>query len=61
MKDVNFSAWHIHAKTLPVEEGVEAGRPPVLLGDAILIEWEESASAIVYWNGKQFVWYQQGD
>jgi hypothetical protein len=61
MKDLSFSAWQIHSKAHPVEEGVEAGRPPILRGDAILIEWEESASAIVYWNGKQFVWYQQGD
>jgi hypothetical protein len=61
MKDLNFNAWQTHSKAHPVEEGVEAGKPPILLGDAILIEWEESASAIVYWNGKQFVWYQQGD
>jgi hypothetical protein len=61
MRDLNFNDWQIHARMKPVEEGVEAGRPPTLLGDAILIEWDESASAIVYWNSKQFVWYQQGD
>lgn len=61
MKDLNFNAWQVHAKTKGVERGVDEGKPPVLLGDAILIEWEESASALVYWNGKQFVWYQQGD
>ena len=61
MKDLNFNAWQVHPKARPVERGVEEGKPPALLGDAILLEWEESASAIVYWNGKQFVWYQQGD
>jgi hypothetical protein len=61
MKDLNFNAWQVHTTARPVERGVKEGRPPVLLGDAILLEWEESASAIVHWNGKQFVWYQQGD
>jgi len=61
MKDLNFNAWQVHVKSAPVERGVGEGKPPVPLGDAILIEWEESASALVYWNAKQFVWYQQGD
>lgn len=61
MKDLNFNAWQVHPKAHRVERGVEESKPPVLLGDAILLEWEESASAIVYWNGKRFVWYQQGD
>jgi len=61
MKNLNFNAWQVHPKTRPVERGVEEGKPPALLGDAILIEWEESASAILYWNGKRFIWYQQGD
>jgi hypothetical protein len=61
MNDLNFNAWQVHPKARRVERGVEESKPPVLLGDAILLEWEESASAIVYWNGKHFVWYQQGD
>lgn len=61
MKDLNFNAWQVHPKGHPVERGVEEGKPPTLQGDAILLEWEESASAIVYWNGKRFIWYQQGD
>jgi hypothetical protein len=61
MKDLNFDAWQVHPKGRPVERGVAEARPPLLRGDAILLEWEESASGIVYWNGQRFVWYQQGD
>jgi len=61
MKDLRFDAWQVHPRGRRVERGVGEGKPPVLLGDAILMEWEESASALVYWNGKRFVWYQQGD
>ena len=61
MKNLNFDAWQIHPKTRKVEQGVGEGAPPALLGDAILLEWEESASALLHWDGKRFVWYQQGD
>jgi hypothetical protein len=61
MKDLNFNAWQVHPKGRRVEQGVGEGKAPTLIGDAILIEWEESASALVYWDGKRFIWYQQGD
>lgn len=60
MADMNFTSWDIYDKR-PVEKGVGEGRPPKLLGDAIWVEWEESASALVYWTGHKFAWYQQGD
>ncbi len=60
MKNLDFTAWQVHGKKRRVARGMGAGRPPVLGGDALLLEWE-SASALVYWNGKRFVWYQQGD
>ena len=60
MKDLDFTSWRIHPKAIPVARGVGAGQPPVLSGDALLLEWE-SGSGIVYWNGRRFVWYQQGD
>ena len=32
-----------------------------LQNEALFIEAAESAGAVVYWNGKKYVWYQQGD
>ncbi|MGH9721825.1 MAG: hypothetical protein ACRD8O_16575 [Bryobacteraceae bacterium] len=60
MKDLDFTAWRIHPASRKVGRGATARRPPSLAGDALYLEWE-SASAIVYWNGKRFAWYQQGD
>ena len=60
MTDMDFTSWDIYDKR-PVEQGAGERPPPKLLGDAIWIEWEESASALVYWTGRKFAWYQQGD
>jgi hypothetical protein len=30
-------------------------------GDALLVGKSEAASALIYWNGKRYVWLQQGD
>jgi hypothetical protein len=60
MKDLDFTSWQVHGKNRRVARGFGAGRAPALLGDALLLEWE-SASAIVYWSGRRFLWYQQGD
>jgi len=61
MADLDFTRWRLYAKRTRIERGVGEGPPPRPRGDSIWIEWEESASAIVYWNGRHFVWYQQGD
>ncbi len=61
MPDLKFTGWRVHSKSDRVERGVGERAPPKLLGDALLLEWEESASAIIYWNGRRFGWYQQGD
>jgi hypothetical protein len=53
-----FDAWQVYMRR-KVEQG--AGRPPVLRGEAILIERSESASGLLYWDGNRFRWYQQGD
>jgi hypothetical protein len=45
----------------PVGRGAGEGPPPRLRGDAILAEKSESASGLIYWNGRRFAWYQQGD
>jgi len=60
MTDLTFDAWHIYGKG-PVQRGVGARMPPVLRGEALWLEWSESASGLAYWDGKQFHWYQQGD
>jgi hypothetical protein len=60
MKDLDFTSWSVHRKTRRVARGMGSGRAPVLSGDALLLGWE-SGSGIVYWNGKRFMWYQQGD
>lgn len=59
----NFSwqdAWYTFAKG-KVVQGAEEHTPPQLSGDAIMVIKTESASALVYWAGTQYRWYQQGD
>lgn len=59
--DFDFiDTWQVYGKK-GVERGVGAGPPPKLLGEAILAGKKESASGLIYWNGKGFSWYQQGD
>jgi hypothetical protein len=55
-----MNVWSVFLKG-PVERGFEAGRPPKLKGDAILAEHADSASGLIYWNGQQYIWYQQGE
>jgi len=55
-----MDTWQVYGKG-PVESGVEAAPPPRLRGEAILAGKSESASGLIYWNGQNFVWYQQGD
>ena len=56
----NLIVWEVYGKR-PVERGVEAGAPPNLIGEAILVGRSESGSGLIYWTGKNFKWYQQGD
>jgi hypothetical protein len=37
------------------------GSVPHLRGDALLVGKSEAASALIYWNGKRYVWLQEGD
>jgi len=55
-----LDTWQVYGKK-PVEQGVGAGPPPKLIGEAILAGKRESASGLIYWNGNRFAWYQQGD
>jgi hypothetical protein len=61
VSNVDFlDTWQVYGKR-QVERGGESGLPPRLLGEAILAGKRESGSGIIYWNGKSFAWYQQGD
>jgi hypothetical protein len=55
-----MDAWHLYPRG-NVERGAGQGAPPILRGDALMVIKTESASALVYWNGKRYAWYQQGD
>ncbi|MCI0624146.1 MAG: hypothetical protein L0387_21270 [Acidobacteria bacterium] len=59
--DFNWmDAWHLYPRGV-VERGADESAPPTLWGDALMVIKTESASALVYWNGKRYAWYQQGD
>jgi len=45
-----MDSWQVYSKTRNV---------PRLRGDALLVEKSEAASALIYWNGKRYVWFQQ--
>lgn len=45
----------------PVGQGAAGKKPPNLRGDAIMAIKTEAASALIFWDGKRYAWYQQGD
>jgi hypothetical protein len=55
-----MDSWQIYSKTHVVHASGEASVPR-LRGDALLVEKSEAASALIYWNGKRYVWSPQGD
>ncbi len=55
-----MDAWKVYDKK-DVGIGVGETRKLVLKGEAILAMKLESSSGIIYWDGKQYRWYQQGD
>jgi hypothetical protein len=52
-------AWSLVERG-PLPEGID-GAAPTLLGDAVTIHRTESASALLWWDGAAYRWYQQGD
>jgi hypothetical protein len=52
-----MESWEIYSKDRM------AGRTsiPKLRGDALLVGKSEAASGLIYWNGKRYIWLQQGD
>lgn len=55
-----IDAWKVSDDKV-VGQGVTELKPPKLIGEAILVQKLESSSGIIYWNGKEYRWYQQGD
>ena len=52
-----MDSWEIYSKDR-IARGTSV---PKLHGDALLVSKSEAASALIYWNGKRYVWRQQGD
>ena len=60
-KDLNaIYMWEVHEKK-PVTQRAGAGLPPKLLGDALAVRKTGGASGLIYWDGKNFTWYEQGE
>ena len=55
-----MDSWQVSSKTRAGHASDETSAPR-LRGDALLVEKSEAASALIYWNGKRYVWSQQGD
>jgi hypothetical protein len=55
-----MDSWQVYSKDRVALEGGEK-KLPHLRGDALLVSKSEAASALIYWNGKDYVWLQQGD
>jgi hypothetical protein len=52
--------WQLYSKSR-VSRGSGETKTPKLQGDALLVGKSEAASALIYWNGRRYVWLQQGD
>jgi hypothetical protein len=55
-----MDSWQLYSKTRAAHATGESSVPH-LRGDALLVEKSEAASALIYWNGKRYVWSQHGD
>jgi hypothetical protein len=52
-----MDSWEIYSR----DRVASKTSVPKLHGDALLVSKSEAASALIYWNGKRYVWLQQGD
>ena len=55
-----MDAWEVSDEKI-IEQGIKELKPPKLIGEAILVQKLESSSGLIYWDGKEYRWYQQGD
>ena len=58
-----FGLGIMHLRTMKAAAAQQTDKAyaPHLRGDALLLGKSEAASALIYWNGKRYVWLQQGD
>lgn len=52
--------WNVTPKATAARK-VGKATTATLKGDALHVEKSESASALIYWNGRRYRWRQQGD
>jgi hypothetical protein len=52
-----MDSWEIY----PNNRVAGGTKIPKLQGDALLVSKSEAASALIHWNGKRYIWLQQGD
>jgi hypothetical protein len=55
-----MDSWQVYSRGR-VGRGSDETPIPHFHGDALLVGKSEAASALIYWNGKRYVWFQQGD
>jgi hypothetical protein len=55
-----MDSWQVYSKARGAH-GAGERNAPGLRADALLVGKSEAASALIYWNGKRYVWLQQGD
>jgi len=55
-----MDSWRVYSKTRAAHTSDETS-VSCLRGDALLVEKSEAGSALIYWNGKRYIWSQQGD
>jgi len=54
-----MDSWQLYSEGRAAQAA--GGRGPKLHGDALLVSKSEAASALIYWNGKRYAWFQRGD
>ncbi len=55
-----MSNWAVKRKGKD-RQGADDKAPPHLKAESLYVEKAEAASGIIYWDGKKYSWYQQGD
>jgi hypothetical protein len=60
MTSSGWDSWQIYSEDRGAKGASETGVPR-LRGDAFFVSKSEAARALIYRNGKRYVWLQQGD